>query len=148
MRLRNRELDEVKIKKLVRGYLKDYNCAQSVILSVTELLGIEVAFDLLKSARIFSGGIGYSSCLCGALGGALLMIGLLYPDSEEKAKKLFEIFKKEFGSSCCRALRNGIEFRDRRLKKHCSRITEETVYLLLNFMQEVENGINNNSNIK
>lgn len=149
MHLRDKEKDFVEVRNQAKRYFrKKYNCAQSVILAISKVLRIEPPSDLLKSTKIFTGGIGYSGCLCEALGGALLMIGYLYSKPEEKARQFFEIFKREFGNSCCRVLRKGIQFEDRRLKKHCSRITEETAFLLLNFIGELDENIDNHSHFE
>lgn len=52
-----------------------YNCAQSVVAPFADHFGLdrELAF---KIATPFGGGIGHSGSLCGAVSGALMVIGL------------------------------------------------------------------------
>lgn len=124
-----------KSKRLANKYFKKgYNCAQSVILSVSKVLGVRVPVGLVESVSAFRGGIGKSGCLCGALAGATLLIGLLSPKSEKEASEFFRVFKEEFKSSCCRVLRGGMDFKDPRLKKHCAKITAETAGLVVEFL--------------
>ncbi len=122
-------------RKLARKFFgRRYNCAQSVILSVSKALGVKVPKEVIKTAAFLGGGIGGSGCLCGALAGAVMLIGHLSPKSNEEAADFFRIFKERFKSSCCRVLRGGMDFKDPKLKEHCAKITEETAGLLTEFL--------------
>lgn len=122
-------------RKLARKFFgRRFNCAQSVMLSVSKALGVKVPKEVLKAAAVWGGGIGGSGCLCGALAGAVMLIGCLSPRSSEEAAEFFHIFKERFKSSCCRVLRRGIDFEDPKLREHCVKITEETAVLLTEFL--------------
>lgn len=122
-------------RKLARKFFgRRFNCAQSVILGVSKALKIEVPKEVVKTAGVFGGGIGGSGCLCGALAGAVMLIGYLSPKSNEETAEFFRIFKERFKSSCCRVLRGGMDFKDPKLKEHCAKITEETAGLLTEFL--------------
>jgi C_GCAxxG_C_C family probable redox protein len=59
------------------------NCAQAVFISFCEELGLDKKFGL-KLACPFGGGMGHTGGACGAVTGALLVIGLKYgPESSE-----------------------------------------------------------------
>jgi C_GCAxxG_C_C family probable redox protein len=105
-----------------------------VILGVSKALEIEVPKEIVKTATVFGGGIGKSGCLCGALAGAIILIGYLSSKSEKEASEFFHIFKGKFKSSCCRVLRKEMDFKDPNLKEHCAKITEETAGLLTKFL--------------
>ncbi|MCK4778525.1 MAG: C_GCAxxG_C_C family protein [Actinomycetia bacterium] len=116
-------------------YKKRYNCAQSVLLATSKAMKINISKDLVRSAKVFSGGIGMSGCLCGALAGAILFIGNNYSGSEKKAKEFTELFKKEFGSTCCRVLKKDLDYKDSKLQKQCLKLTENTTRLLIEFIE-------------
>lgn len=91
-----------------------FNCAQSVLLSFCEELGLSKE-TASKIASPFGGGIGGHGKLCGALTGAMMVIGLKYgsagssdPDSKkisrEKAHTLIENFEEKHGSCNCNEL--------------------------------------------
>lgn len=122
-------------RKLAKKYFqKGYNCAQSVMLSASKALGVHVPAGVVESASAFSGGIGRSGCLCGALAGAVMLIGYFSPKNEKEASEFFQIFKEKFQSSCCRVLRSDMDFEDPAVRKHCAKITEETAVLLVKFL--------------
>ena len=79
-----------------------FNCAQSVLLSHCEELGLEKE-TALKLACGFGGGMAYHGEACGAVTGALMLIGLKYgkcrpEDNAAKAKTyaLIREFSDEF----------------------------------------------------
>jgi C_GCAxxG_C_C family probable redox protein len=91
--------------------LKGFNCAQSVLLTMQEILGYPDEL-VLKAATGFGGGIGNMGSLCGALSGGVMALGLKYGRYrlEQKAEKektyllcaeWFERFKRRFGSALC-----------------------------------------------
>ena len=90
---------------------KTFNCAQAVLLSHCEEYGLPQTIAKKISCG-FGGGMGYSGETCGAVSGAIMLIGLKYgrfeeADRESKgktytlAKKLTDKFKEEFGSIHC-----------------------------------------------
>jgi C_GCAxxG_C_C family probable redox protein len=111
-----------KEKKAIDYFRNKYNCAQSVI----TVFGIDFGLsenDCLKVSCAFGGGMGRQQQTCGALTGALMVLGLKYGkalnDPEEKksftyskARELFSEFKKLHGSTICRDLLNGLNMND------------------------------------
>jgi C_GCAxxG_C_C family probable redox protein len=92
----------------------DYNCAQSVLLTMQEYYGVASNILVPKIATAFGGGIGRRGSLCGALTGAIMAIGLKHGTNNtllvEKEKaytialKFYDQFVEEFGSPFCREL--------------------------------------------
>lgn len=104
-------------QKALNYYSNGYNCAQSVVVSFTDLLKIdeEVA---LKMSSGFGGGMGRMQETCGAVTGAFMVIGYLrgkYQQGDDEAKELTNRLIQEFsrrfveanGTINCKAL---IEF--------------------------------------
>jgi C_GCAxxG_C_C family probable redox protein len=91
-----------------------YNCAQAVLSSHSEEYGLDTIFAK-KLGGAFIGGIANNGEVCGAVSGALMLIGLKYGqyidgDIESKEKTInktnefIQNFKKEYGSIICREL--------------------------------------------
>jgi len=95
-------------------FSRGFNCAQAVLLSHSVDYGLDTEIAK-KTAGAFGGGIASNGEVCGAVTGALMLIGLKYGqciegdiDSKNKtremANKYIKKFKKEFGSILCKDL--------------------------------------------
>jgi C_GCAxxG_C_C family probable redox protein len=95
-------------------FLEGFNCAQSVLASCGEPLGLDRRTALCMG-EAFGGGMGRMGLTCGAVTGAFMAIGLKYaklsPDdrrSREKSVGLVRRFRRAFearhGSIACRDL--------------------------------------------
>jgi len=98
----------------IERFLGPYNCAQSVFSAFARDLGLEEA-TALKIAGAFGAGIAYSGETCGAVTGALMVIGLKHgkasPEDDEakercnaKARMFMEKFQARCGALPCRQL--------------------------------------------
>lgn len=132
-----------------------YNCAQSVAAAFADLTGWTPE-QLLASAAGFGGGCGGShEELCGAVSGALMVLGILFPftgegDMEAKrkvyglAKDFRQRFFDIFGHTRCIDLlraRPGISERTRaarrlEISKHCDIMVVTAVELLEDVLRE------------
>jgi len=103
-----------KDRKALENFSTGLNCAQAVLSSFAEELGVEEE-KALKLASGFGGGIGRMAGTCGAVAGAVMVIGLMhgYTTGEDKPAKdttysLVRQFAGEFarqnGSTVCREL--------------------------------------------
>lgn len=101
--------------ELVRGKAENlfaaraHLCAGAVLHTINESLG--GGLDPEVASRLASGlpeGLGGAGCLCGALSGASLAVGLMIGDGTYKvpawSRQLHDRFKQRFGSTCCRVL--------------------------------------------
>lgn len=101
-------------EKAAEYFNQDYNCAQSVLLTMQEYYGFRKNKVIPKIATAFGGGIGRRGSLCGALTGGVLAIGLKHGTNrttlkeKEKAYKIalefYDRFVKECGSPLCSEL--------------------------------------------
>ncbi len=101
-------------EKAANYFKQDYNCAQSVLLTMQEYYGIGRNRLIPKIATAFGGGIGRRGSLCGALTGAIMAIGLKHGTNKtvliekekayEIALKFYDQFVEECGSPFCREL--------------------------------------------
>ncbi|MGQ9681187.1 MAG: C-GCAxxG-C-C family protein [Anaerolineae bacterium] len=107
-----------------------FNCAESALYGVTTALGLTPAKDLVRAATPFGGGIGMAGCVCGALTGAVMALGLALgrttADAEQKrrayehAQHLWRRFVEQTGAEDCRDL-NTLGFDHPEHKVHCAR---------------------------
>jgi C_GCAxxG_C_C family probable redox protein len=102
-----------------RYFANGFNCAQSVFVVFGPEYGLSTD-QSLKVACAFGGGMGRQQQTCGAVTGALMALGMKYGKADndpEEMKKLtydktfsfFNEFEKQFGSTNCRTLLNGLD---------------------------------------
>jgi C_GCAxxG_C_C family probable redox protein len=77
-----------KSQEAVKRFLGGFNCSQSVLASFASEYGLTEELAL-KLASPFGGGMGHNGEACGAVSGALMVIGLHagYIDPEDKEQK-------------------------------------------------------------
>jgi len=101
-------------EKALQFYSNGFNCAQSVIVSFADVLGVSEETAVRMSAG-FGGGMGRMQETCGAATGAYMVIGFLRgkfkegdDESNDRTNKLIQEFSKRFteahGSVNCKAL--------------------------------------------
>ena len=110
----NAELNMTPEEDAVRRFDSGFNCAESVLLTVSELeLHQRMAGIIPRIATGFGGGIARNGDVCGALSGGVMAIGLvLGRDSPEASRdpcnvavdRLYNSFMAKFGSCKCREL--------------------------------------------
>jgi C_GCAxxG_C_C family probable redox protein len=136
-------LGEIASERARSYFDKGRNCCQAVMLGGSEALGIEIPALLIESLSGAGGGLGLSGCLCGALLGGTLLLGLKKNGEKNRRKvvkltnRLYEAFHQNFGSTCCRILRKGLSFNDPNLRMHCRQITAETAKLAVELIGEL-----------
>ena len=96
-----------------------YYCSESAMLSLNHGLGGGLSeSQAVGLAAPYSMAMGESGCVCGALSGSVLGIGLLTGsqcafdrrrESRRLARELHDHFKGQFGSTCCRVLTSKVK---------------------------------------
>ncbi len=93
-------------------FLEGWSCAESVLMSVLEHLGVEADCSP-RIATGFAAGVGGTGMVCGAISGAIIVAGWRHgrnelTDDRDKVmgicRTLIDDFQKEFGSASCRML--------------------------------------------
>lgn len=112
-----------------------YFCSEAVIKTINELLNKPFPPEIVKLASAFPVGMGKAQCLCGAISGGQMALGMVYGrvEGEPMSDKMFDIakalhdyVKKEYGSTCCRVITRewqGDNFKSPGRKEHCIAIT-------------------------
>ncbi len=105
------------IENCLSYFDRGYSCAESVALTGMELAGIRTEL-VPKIATGFSGGVCRTKSLCGAVAGAVLVLGARYgrmkPEDDRtllnaKVQVFMGEFREKFGSDNCYEL-TGIDF--------------------------------------
>ena len=107
-----------------------YNCAQAVLQATTGRSDPE----LLAMAEAFGAGIGESGCLCGAVTGGVMTLGL--SGKPELGGKLVAAFRAEFRTTCCRALSKDYRWLSREHKANCRRLTVAAASMVARLLDE------------
>lgn len=104
-----------------------YNCCQSVLLPFAPELGLtrEQAYAL---GTHFCSGMRHGSA-CGALAGALMVLGGLGGD-EQQAQALLGRFRRDHGATDCASLLRASHDRGEERKDHCDGLVYEMVRYL------------------
>ena len=110
-------------------------CSESVVLTINEFLEKPYDNDIVRMASGFPVGMGKSGCLCGAVSGGQMALGMVYgrvkgePMNEkmfEKAKELHDYMNSQYRSNCCRIITKiwaGDDFQSPERKDLCIKIT-------------------------
>ncbi|MBQ9246413.1 C_GCAxxG_C_C family protein [bacterium] len=131
------------MKKIAVEYFKKgYSCSESVVQAA-----IDKGYapkELLSAATPFSGGMGVR-CLCGAVAGAMLVIGSIYGKNTERdgmqaramAKQFNENFSLKYKVNCCKVLSAGFkDFHSPERKQHCCSMVEDSCIILEEILKE------------
>jgi len=83
------------------------HCAEAVLASIKNRFAPELGDELVSLASGFGGGSG-SGCICGAVSGGTMALGLVLAGDRKGAsartRELHEWFKSEYGATCCKIL--------------------------------------------
>lgn len=126
-----------KVKDEAEGYFArgEFFCSEAVAQTINDLLGKPYSDDIVKMASGFPIGMGKRGCLCGAVSGGQMALGMAYgrvhgePMNEKMfpiAAALHDFVKDEYGATCCRVITKqwaGDNFQSPERRQHCIEIT-------------------------
>lgn len=131
---KNKLIESVRAK--AEGYFDrgEFFCSEAVVHTINELLDWPFPEDVTKLASAFPIGLGKSGCLCGAVSGGSIALGMAYgrKHGDPMNEKMFPIsaalhdhIKAVYKSTCCRVLVKDFQFASPERKAHCVQITGE-----------------------
>jgi C_GCAxxG_C_C family probable redox protein len=114
------------------------NCAEAILRTANEDLGLGLDKNALLLAAGFGGGMGVGN-VCGALTGAIMVLSRLYVKErahestriKEIEKKFIEAFEKEFGTLLCTPIK-GKHFKP---DVHCKSVVLAAAEILENLLK-------------
>ena len=101
------------------SYRKGFFCCEAVMETIMDNFELDAPYETIRMASGMAIGVGKSGCICGALNGGVLAIGMFFGRSEQKGpkdpnvvkcmgmtKELHDWFKANNtkGVACCRVL--------------------------------------------
>lgn len=125
-----------------------YFCSEAVVQTINELLGKPFDPSVVKLASGFPIGMGKAGCLCGAVSGGQMALGMAYGrvEGEPMKDKMFQLskglhdyIKDEYKSTCCRVITKewtGDNFKSEGRKNHCIKITGKVARWVANKLIE------------
>ena len=124
------------IRSIAEGYFErgEFFCSEAVLKTINDELGKPFSDEVTKLASGFPIGIGKSGCLCGAISGGVMALGIVYgrchgktmnEDMFKHAANLHNRIKEIYKSTCCRVMTKNFEFQSPERKAHCVKITGE-----------------------
>lgn len=84
-----------------------YHCAEAVLEVARRHFASELPESIVGTVSGFGGGSG-SGCICGAVSGGTVALGLIVADKKETThltKELHTWFKEKYGATCCKIIR-------------------------------------------
>ncbi len=116
-----KEVSVQKIKKEAEDLYGALYCSEAVVSAIRSNFELDIPEEVIGMASGFPVGIGGSKCLCGAVSGGLMALGLFFGRSTpgdpkigrimEMSAELHDWFKKANGKNalCCRIITKGME---------------------------------------
>lgn len=111
-------------------YDSGLNCAQAVLQATT---GIDEP-RMMAMCDAFGKGIGGAKCLCGAVSGGVMALGL--SGCGGQAGQLVELFKARYKCTCCKGLTAAYRWGSRAHYANCRQITVHAASLVEQLVRE------------
>jgi C_GCAxxG_C_C family probable redox protein len=134
-------------------------CAEAVFLVLNKGFGGGLSEETaIRLASAMTDGLGGAGCLCGALGGGVLALGLfLGRDShggkdryhaQQASRALHDLFRNNLGSTCCRVLNKKTIKDSRSHFEHCKAVTGIGARLAAQVILERRPGLAKNADLE
>ena len=129
-------------------YRKGYSCSESVVRAAYDSGIIDKRIDLEMLNAIsspFSGGMGGTGCLCGAVAGAQIILGLIAGRKSSESdphgirnlsRGLVEKFKEKRKATCCRVLSAPYKNNPAERRQNCTELVRESAEILETVLKE------------
>ncbi len=133
---------EISVKKVMDDaetyFCGGFFCSEAMIASIIDNFGVDIPREVIAVASGMGGGAGRAGCMCGALNGGIISLGLFLGRTEptgakdpkavvcmEKTKELHDWFRKMTGknSTCCRLLTKEFDLKKAEHTEQCVRFT-------------------------
>ena len=136
---------EDRIQKAVKNHDNCFNCAQAVACAFEDLVDVDET-SIFKMTEGFGLGMGGTEATCGAISGAIAVLGLKNstahlesPDSKAStyklSRELVDKFKKKNQSIVCRELK-GVD--SGKVLRSCQGCIEDATNILEGILQKME----------
>lgn len=133
----NGEISISRIKVISENYYRDgaFFCSEAIVKTIKDEFHLDISDDAIAMSSGFPVGVGGSECMCGAVAGGCMCIGMVFGRTRAKdksvgktmelSKELHDIFKKRNKVLCCRILIKGMKKGSKEHMAQCIRFTGE-----------------------
>jgi C_GCAxxG_C_C family probable redox protein len=133
----NGEISISRIKSISEKYYGDgdYFCSEAIVKTIRDEFNLDIGDEAIAMSSGFPVGIGGSECMCGAVAGGCMCIGMVFGRTRardksvaktmELSKELHDRFKQRNKVLCCRILTKGMKKGSKEHRDQCSRFTGE-----------------------
>ncbi len=132
----------MKFSELAPKYFNEgFSCSEAIAKSAVDMGLADESF--VSIATSFSGGMS-SGCLCGAVAGSQMVLGLLHGKFKDNcarslAKEFYQRFAKIHKVACCKVLSAGFQnFHSAERKKHCTNLVYDCAVILDEMLSEIK----------
>ena len=88
MEIRATQIDLSKVQAdAEESYRKGFFCCEAVMETIMDHFQLDVPYETIRMASGMAIGVGKSGCICGALNGGVLALGMMFGRSEHKGPK-------------------------------------------------------------
>ena len=135
MNINAKSIDLAKVQAdAEESYRKGFFCCEAVMETIMDHFQLDVPYETIRMASGMAIGVGKSGCICGALNGGVLAIGMFFGRSEQKGPKdpnvvkcmnmtneLHNWFRENNtkGAACCRVLTKEFDMGQGEHKSQC-----------------------------
>lgn len=136
-----------RVRETAENYYKngDFYCSEAIVKTIRDEFGLQLPDEIIAMASGFPVGMGGSGCVCGAIAGGIMAIGLFFGRTEAKddkvdkamalSKELHDNFKLKHKSLCCRVLTRNMTLGSPEHMDQCisftGEVAEETARMII-----------------
>lgn len=143
------------VKKDAEQLFRDgqFYCSEAVMASIRKNFDLDVPEEVIAMASGFPVGIGKSKCVCGAVSGGVMALGLIFGRTKGStpkdplsvttlslANQLQQYFKENHKVLCCSVLTKGMDMASGEHKNQCiaftGEIAQKTAEIILENLNE------------
>jgi len=140
-------VDVGRIRRTAEDYYRrgDFYCSEAIVKTIRDEFALPVPEEVVKAASGFPVGVGAAGCICGAIAGGVMALGLVFgrtapgDDAVKKAmalsRELHDRFAERHRRTCCRVLTKGMALGSPEHLEQCISLTgeiaEETARIIL-----------------
>ncbi len=125
-------------KAAEQNFRDGYYCCEALMATIRDCFKLDVSDEVIAMSSGMAVGVGRSGCICGAVNGGVLALGMLFGRTEQNGPtnprsqavmrmtgELHEWFKANCGknSTCCRVLTREFDMGKGEHKEQCIRFT-------------------------
>ena len=126
-----------RIRKIAEDYYRngDFYCSEAIVKTIRDEFDLQLPDEIISMASGFPVGIGGSGCICGAVAGGIMALGLFFGRTEAKdvkvdkamalSKELHDTFQHNHKSLCCRVLTRNMTLGSPEHMEQCIAFTGE-----------------------